>query len=267
MTITTIVENMTVRNGIDASHGLSMMIGIGGKIVLFDTGPGDILLKNAAALSLELRDVDAVVLSHGHYDHAGGLPFLLEVNSRASVFTKSGIFTPKYKTGGKFIGVKPTDGIQKRIRSVDTVTEIVRGLYVITDIPLAHPGDTHFDHMLTVNGGKEEPDTFADELCAVAVENGTLTLFTGCAHRGVTNMTEAVLRNFGRYPDRVIGGFHMRGCADKDVNAVMDTLEKQLIKEMGVCHCTGAEAYAAFRQRFGKGVFYNHAGCVIKTDQ
>ncbi len=102
MKITTLIENLVYKRGLFSEHGLSIYIETSNKKILFDTGQSGLFLENAKTLGISIDEIDAVVLSHGHYDHTGGLYLFLEKNSKAKIYAKRGIFTPKFNSHRHF---------------------------------------------------------------------------------------------------------------------------------------------------------------------
>lgn len=111
MKIISLLDNLVYKQGLKAEHGLSFLLEIEDKRILFDTGQSDLFLHNATKLGILPETIDAVILSHGHYDHTGGLyPFLRE-NTKAKVYAKEAIFTPKFHGRERFIGCTKDDSI------------------------------------------------------------------------------------------------------------------------------------------------------------
>ena len=164
MKILTLMDNVAYKKGIRAEHGFSALIDTGTAKVLFDAGQTDGILANAEILKEDLSAVDAVVLSHGHYDHTGGLSAFCRINSTARIYCKSACLLPKF-IGERYIGI-PEDA--KRFRSrfffVETSMEIVPGVRVEPEIPIRNEGDTHFRNFTIREEGGTRPDLFEDEL-------------------------------------------------------------------------------------------------------
>ena len=104
MKITVLTEN-TTELGLPVEHGLSLFIEIGDRRILFDSGQSDLFAKNAEALGVDLKTVDFAVLSHGHYDHGGGLKKFLEVNGKAKIYMSRYAFEPHFNAEDKYNGL------------------------------------------------------------------------------------------------------------------------------------------------------------------
>ena len=128
MRITALVENTVGRDCVGCEHGLSLYIETVGRTVLFDMGQSDLFLRNAQALGLDLAAVDVAVLSHGHYDHGGGLATFLKLNNHAPVYMSRHAFEPHFNGTEKYIGLDSLLQASGRIVYVDEEKEIAPGL-------------------------------------------------------------------------------------------------------------------------------------------
>lgn len=263
--ITTLIENCVYSRHLEAEHGLSLFIRTPEKRILFDTGQSDLLLRNAELLPVDLKLVDALVLSHGHSDHTGGLRAFMQVNSHALIYCKREILNRKFKN-------KRENGIQdastlnlSRFRFVDEVTEICPGVIICPKIPLYDWNDTHFDQFNTEVGGMRIPDTFEDELAIILITNTTYSVLSACSHRGVTNLLRKTEELFpDKKLDTLMGGFHIRTTGEEKYYVIADYLKKVQPKQIGICHCTGVDQFARFCRDFPDIVFYNHVGKITE---
>ena len=161
--ITTLVENSVYGKGLQGEHGLSLLVDTGEHRLLFDTGASDLFIRNARILGIDLKEVDFLVLSHGHRDHTGGLHHFLAVNDKAQVVCKRELFRPKFKDEREN-GVMQPDALDStRFRFVDEVTELCRGVFVFPQLPVTDEEDTHFEHFFTWTEGRKQADTFTDD--------------------------------------------------------------------------------------------------------
>ena len=263
ITITTLVENTVYGKGLQGEHGLSLLVDTGEHRVLFDTGVSDLFLHNARIMGLDLREVDFLVLSHGHRDHTGGLHHFLALNSKATVICKREIFTPKFKAERENGLMHPNALDASRFHCVEKVEELCPGVFVFPQLAIADEADTHFDQFLTLVDGEKHSDTFADELALVLKQNEAISVLSACSHRGITNILRTVQDYFPQLPLRlVLGGFHIRNTEKEKFEVIARFFEKNLPEKLGVCHCTGVDKYALFQQYFGDRVFYNYTGRV-----
>lgn len=261
--ITALAENSVYGKGLQGEHGLSLLVEADGHKVLFDTGASDLFIRNARLLGVDLTDVEYVVLSHGHRDHTGGLHHFLAMNDRAKVVCKKEIFRRKFKNESENGMRCPEAQDKSRFWLVDEETEIVPGIFVFPQIKLADKSDTHFEHFLTEVDGEMCPDTFEDELALVLKGEKSLSVVSACSHRGITNMIRAAQLYFPGMPLKlVLGGFHIHNAEEDKFNTISTFLGMKLPKRLGVCHCTGIDKYALFRQQFNDRVFYCYTGWV-----
>jgi 7,8-dihydropterin-6-yl-methyl-4-(beta-D-ribofuranosyl)aminobenzene 5'-phosphate synthase len=260
MRITTLIENLVYRKDLLAEHGLSLYLETDKKKILFDTGQSGHFIHNADVLGIDLTAVDAVVISHGHYDHTGGLYTFLEMNSKALVYIKKDAFEQKYHGTDKFIGVKYNPMLDKRIVYVESPIELDEGIFIMPDIQIVNPIDTHFNHFTIKTPAGFIDDTFNDELFLAIRRNNELSVLSSCSHRGITNIAHTAMNHFNIPVVRIIGGFHIRNCTFGQLETITSYLKSISIKSIGVCHCTGVEQYAELLLHFKTSVFYNHTG-------
>ncbi len=208
MHVTVLAENTAARDGVVAEHGLALLVETGERTILCDGGQSAALLSNAAALKKDLSAVDTAILSHGHYDHSGGLsafaaqypdvPRVLRVGANGDFFH-----------GERYIGIDKTLASGDSCRFVfGGVTDLGNGVSVfggfdsVFDRPFANAG-------LTVReNGIERPDDFSHEQATVVCENGKRVLISGCAHSGILNILGMFTTLYGGMPDAVFSGFH-----------------------------------------------------------
>jgi len=136
--------------------------------ILFDTGQTGLFIQNAKKLEMNINEVNNLVLSHGHYDHTGGLNPFLENNSRAKVYAKQNIFIPKYSGKKRFVGTKYNEELLKnRMVYVDAITEIAENVFIMPDITIHNSIDTNFKGFSKKVENDFFPDEFDDELYLV----------------------------------------------------------------------------------------------------
>ena len=212
MRVYTLMENQPAGPGYAAEHGLSLYVQAGGRALLVDMGQGDGFLRNAAALGVDISQVEAAILTHGHYDHGGGL----------------GAIWPS------------------RICWTADETRLWPGAYLCTcnGRPMAYGGAT--EGMYTQMGRERQPDDFSHEQYLVLEEGGRRVVFSGCSHKGVCNIA-AWLR-----PDVLIGGFHLREDADPALVEQVGRRLLALGGIYYTCHCTSEGAYARLKDIMGK---------------
>ncbi|MBN2812750.1 MAG: MBL fold metallo-hydrolase [Bacteroidales bacterium] len=263
MQITTLIENLVYQQNLLAEHGLSFYLEGESRKILFDTGQTGNFIHNASVLGVNLTDVDALVISHGHYDHTGGIYPFLKINKKATVYIKKEAFLPKYHGPERFIGVTYDSPLEKRIQYVTEPVEIDTDVFIMPDIPVKYPEDTNYGHLQVKVGDKLIEDTFEDELYLAVTENKLLSVISSCSHRGIINILEAAKTAFDLPVDTVMGGFHIRANTEEKLSKLEAYFRQLSPRSIGVCHCSGVEKYAWLLQRFGQQVFYNYTGKVV----
>ena len=261
--ITTLAENTVYGKGLQGEHGLSLLVEVGGHKVLFDTGASDLFIRNARLMGIDLREVDCLVLSHGHRDHTGGLHHFLRLNDRAQVVCKREVLCPKYKDERENGLMHPEDLDTSRFRFVEQTEEVLPGVFVFPQLPVADEADTHFEHFYTLTDGQKRPDRFDDELALVLKRDLDLAVLSACSHRGITNILRTVHEAFpAGVLKLVLGGFHIRTAGVGKYSVIARYLSDNLPQRLGVCHCTGVDQYALFHQSFADRLFYSYTGWV-----
>ncbi len=200
MKITALTEN-TSAFGLPVEHGLSLFIEVNGRALLFDTGQTALFADNASRLNIDLRDVDICVLSHGHYDHGGGLERFLEINSKAPVFLSRYAFEPHFN-GERYIGLDTSLMDSDRLVFTDGVTKIADDMTLYSCNEREKKLDLGSFGLNAEHSGRLIPDDFRHEHYLLIEENGRRVLISGCSHKGIINIVDWFK------PDVLVGGFH-----------------------------------------------------------
>ena len=254
MRITALTENTTKYN-LPVEHGLSLYIETEEHIVLFDTGQSELFSKNAGVLGIDLRNVDIAVLSHGHYDHGGGLKTFLNINDTAPVYMSRYAFEPHYN-GERYNGLDENLKSSQRIVFTDGVTKIADGLTLYSCNEKEKRLDLGSFGLSMLRNGKKAPDDFRHEHYLLIEESGKRVLISGCSHKGIINIQEWFK------PDVLIGGFHFYKLPlDSKLESYAKTLDKYNTRYY-TCHCTGVEQYE-YMNRFMKNLNYISTGETI----
>ena len=257
MKIISLVENTSVNYDIEAEHGLSLYIESKNHKILFDMGQTDLFLKNAKKLGVDLSQVDIAILSHGHYDHGGGLEEFLKINKKAYVYVSQYAFDTYYNGKEKYIGLNPSLKDNKRLIFTNGKVEVDEG------ITLYHCNDRvkRYDlgsFGLNVKRNQEYfPDDFRHEQYMLIEENGKQILFSGCSHKGILNIAEWF------QPDVLIGGFHFSKLPLDDTLKDYAQYLEGFKTEYYTCHCTGVEQFS-FMKQFMSRLFYLSAGQILQ---
>ena len=202
MKITALTENTSCSPAIGYEHGLSLFIETDKHNILFDMGQSDLFAENAEKLGVNLAEADIAVLSHGHYDHGGGLARFLYVNSHAPVYLSRHAFEPHYNGTEKYIGLNPALQDNPRLIFTDEEYRIADGLTLYACNGRRRQIDFGSANLNTMENGKMIPEDFRHEHYLLIEENGKRVLISGCSHKGILNIADWFR------PDFLIGGFH-----------------------------------------------------------
>ena len=275
MRITTLIENSAhpMDAVLEAEHGLSFYIEHAGHFIVSDLGESDAFVNNATLLGLDLALVEAVTISHHHYDHGGGLARMFKENGHAEVYLRRSACTEFIAQEGeeepKQIGLDQTilKAYEERIVYVDRHKEILPGIHVLTDIPAVHAKPFGKGRLKMVRNGQIEPDSFDHEMMTVLEGDNGLLVLTGCAHNGVLNMLEAVRQAFpGRSISAVIGGFHLLYEELDEIRMIGQALAAMEIPVIYTGHCTGEMALDLLEIGLGGRMQRLHTGMIINID-
>lgn len=257
MKITALVENTCKSGEYNVEHGLSLYIETEKHKVLFDMGQSGLFAENAEKLGIDLKEVDIAILSHGHYDHGGGLEQFFEINSKATVYISRYAFEPHYNGKEKYIGLDNALKDNKRFIFTDEMCVIYNGLTLYSANNQGKKYDLGSFGLTMVQNGESLPDDFRHEQYLLIEENGKRVLISGCSHKGIMDITEWFK------PDVLVGGFHFSKLAlDEKLKGYAQMLDKHNT-DFYTCHCTGCEQYE-FMKKYMKRLFYISTGDSIQ---
>jgi 7,8-dihydropterin-6-yl-methyl-4-(beta-D-ribofuranosyl)aminobenzene 5'-phosphate synthase len=254
-----LVENSVAGRNVRAEHGLSFHIQAGGRSLLFDTGQSELLERNAREMGLCLEDVEAIALSHGHYDHTGGVSAACALAPNARLFLHPAAIEPKFagNPDGTSCPVGPASASLEAIQQAgDRVvwttqpTEVLDGIFVTGEIPRQTAfedasGTFYLDQDCT------QRDPLVDDQAMFIDTPDGLVVLLGCAHAGVVNTLNYVrLITAGRPIHTVIGGMHLLEADAQRIESTFAYLRELDVKQLGPAHCTGIIPTARLRTEF-----------------
>jgi len=261
MKVITLFENRTISKQYKCKHGLSLYIETSNHKILFDTGTDQSFAYNAYKLGVNLEDIDIVVISHGHYDHGGGLETFLKFNNKAKIYIGKGAFDShlvklfgiiKYNIGlNKELINNNNNNNNNRFIFVDGMMKIDEELILFGDVKGNKLQPKGNDRLLKeFSNNSIEKDDFEHEINLLINENSKYSLFCGCAHKGIINIIERTKEIIDSNLNTVIGGFHLMRMNIKNPNSkvFLNDLSANLLNnnvdKYYTCHCTGEQAYS-----------------------
>ncbi len=253
MKIISLLENTTERDDMMVEHGLSLYIETAHHKILFDMGQTDLFAQNARTLGIDLSRVDIAVLSHGHYDHGGGLERFLEINGCAPIYIRKDAFLPHYNGAEKYIGLDTR--LENHPRFIFTSDRY----QIDSTLSLYSCSDRERRNSFGSAGLTERisnifvPDDFRHEQYLLIEDEGKSVLISGCSHKGIIDIAEWFA------PDVLVGGFHFSKLPlDNSLAEAAQKLSSHMT-EFYTCHCTGREQYE-FMKRYMPRLHYLSCG-------
>ncbi|AEA34471.1 MBL fold metallo-hydrolase [Hippea maritima] len=267
--ITTLVENTAVRAKFRAEHGLSMLIEKDGETVLFDTGQTDALIHNAKLLGVDLSKIDKVILSHGHYDHVGGLKYLLDY-TKPTIYAHPEIFRKRYSKLSddgnlRYIGIEDREFFEKKgarfVLSEEPI-EVAKGIWTSGFVKMTNDFESVDKNFVYEKDGELIKDEVEDDLSVFIEINGSLFVLFGCAHRGIINIMKQAESTFNKCILGFLGGTHLGPADEIQREKTIEALKEMDLRVMGPSHCTGLLMTSKMYCEFGDRVVFNNVGVI-----
>ena len=272
MKITNLIENTEGRHGCAFAHGLSFYVETEKHKILLDLGPSAETLHNAEVLGIDLSAVDTVILSHGHYDHSGGIIPFTEVNDKALIYMQKSAAQDYYADDGEQADPRfRYIGIDKAIASLPQVCFLSGDKVIDEELEVfvihnrSHELPSTNKRLLVRSGDGFQRDDFVHEHCLVIRSKGKTVLMSGCAHNGILSILDAYKDKYGTAPDLVVSVFHLMKKTDysdseiDEIKAIAEELKDYPTKFV-TCHCTGTAAFDVMKEIMGDSLEYVHSG-------
>ncbi|MGB9660915.1 MAG: MBL fold metallo-hydrolase [Moorellaceae bacterium] len=272
--IITLADNMVVDRGLLAEHGLAFLVRVRGRSFLFDTGAGAAVVHNALSLGIDPREITAVVLSHGHDDHTGGLKKICEITGPLPVYAHPDALTAKYRVKPEkepqYIGIPWS---RKELEESGAIWHLSReplalaeGVLLTGEIPRRRDFENPGPEFRILAGEEYIQDRLLDDQALVMDTEEGLVVVLGCAHAGLTNTLEYVLTLTGAgriYA--VIGGTHLKDAGEERLERTVRALPRFGVQYFIASHCTGFRAGVALYQALGDKFTFNEVGRRFKV--
>lgn len=269
----TILTDNHAAPGLACEHGFAALIETGGKRILFDTGQLGAFDANCRALGIDLSDIDIIVLSHGHYDHAGNLADVLRIADRATLYLHPSALVERYSIrNGK---PKPIDMPETAKQAIDELpkerivwvsepTRLTDGVFLTGPVPRQTTfEDTGGPFFFDPDG--KTPDPMEDDLSLWIEKPEGLTVLAGCCHSGIVNTLDYIESITGQKRiATLIGGMHLSAASPERLDRTVASLAERDIARLIPCHCTGEAAAERFSKELPYPVEAGYAGMVVE---
>jgi 7,8-dihydropterin-6-yl-methyl-4-(beta-D-ribofuranosyl)aminobenzene 5'-phosphate synthase len=274
--ITILSENLVGNLVGSGEHGFSAFIETDEGNFLFDTGSGHSIVANSLILNKDLRSIRKIFLSHGHYDHTGGLPEVLKLRGNVDVHAHPHVFLDRIavlkeneKETRRFVGIpfkKCYLGSlgANFILNTDFI-QVEEGLFLTGEVPRKTPFEKPDPRLFAEMDGKTTQDIFLDDQSLILDTEKGLILILGCAHSGAINIINHVINKIGKEKFyAILGGTHLDFLTPEQLEESIKSLKKMEVEKIGVSHCTGMRAAFKLHQEFGDRFSYGCVGSVLE---
>ncbi|MBO5177721.1 MAG: MBL fold metallo-hydrolase [Lachnospiraceae bacterium] len=280
--ITTLIENMPDKDGkLAYEHGFSVWIELENEKILFDTGQTGAFAKNAEQLGIDLSVADRIIVSHGHYDHTGGIPELLgKLKSRTPFYMGKEFFIPKYKlledgsykyNGNPFEKELLMEDSEKHPKAElhyieEDVTRISEQLLLFKNFSRMTEYEKPNPKFYVKDAQNYIPDLFPDEIALGIITKQGIVLIVGCSHVGIVNILNAVQKTTGLPVAAVLGGTHLVEADKERLDKTAEAMKRYGVRTIAVSHCTGEAGMELLKREFPEGFVLNTTGTVLEFD-
>ena len=275
--ITTLSENTAGTGDLLAEWGLSILVETGRENILFDTGKTISASYNTDSLEIDLNQIDKIVLSHGHYDHTGGLRQILrQMGKEVEVIVHPDVWAPKYRRRkgkkDKYIGIPYQHQELESLGANFTLTtesiKVADNIMTTGEVPMVTDYEAIDSALFVKEDTGWKPDKLLDDLALIINTKPGLVVVLGCAHRGMINTLYHAQQLTGvKQIHAVLGGAHLISASKERIRRTIADLKELGVQKLGLCHCTSLPAISLLAQEFGDKFFFNITGTIFELNK
>ena len=274
--ITILCDNLVGRLVGSGEHGFSAFIETDKGNYLFDTGIGHSIVANSLVLGKDLRTVRKIFLSHGHYDHTGGLPEVLKIRGKVDVYAHPHVFLDRIavlkeetEETKRFVGIpfkkSYLESLGANFVFNTEFIEVENGIFLTGEVQRKTLFEKHDPRLFAEVNGEITQDIFLDDQSLILDTEKALILILGCAHSGMINIINHVINKTREKKFyAILGGTHLDFLTPEQLEESIKSLKKIEVEKIGVSHCTGMRAAFRLHQEFGDRFFYGCVGSVLE---
>jgi 7,8-dihydropterin-6-yl-methyl-4-(beta-D-ribofuranosyl)aminobenzene 5'-phosphate synthase len=276
LSIITLSENNAAIPPFLGEQGISVLIETDSINILLDAGQSISVSHNLDVLGVDLSRIGKIVLSHGHFDHTGGLrPLLQKMRRQVDIIAHPDVWSAKYShvenQPDRYIGIPypqfELESLGARFHFSRQPVTLADGITTTGEVPMTTGYEQIDEHLYVKENGKLKPDLLLDDLSIIIKTSKGLAVILGCAHRGMINTLNHARKLTGIDKiELVMGGSHLIGSSEERIWQTITALKEMDVKRIGLCHCTSLPVEAILAQEFGEKFFFNGTGSRVEVE-